>query len=52
MSFQDSKFYSSQSGQKPVYKRRTRGLKNIDGDVSGFEFNQDNNQQRLITYPN
>ena len=52
MSFQDSKFYSSQSGKKPVFKRRTSGFKNIDGDISGFEFNQDNNQQRLITYPN
>ena len=52
MNFQDSKFYSSQTGKKPVFKRRTRGFKNMDGDISGFEFDQDNNQKRLITYPN
>jgi hypothetical protein len=52
MSFQDSKFYSSQSGEKPVFKRITSGIQNIDGDVSGFKFNQDNNHQQLITYPN
>ena len=49
MRYQDSSFYSSGTGKKPLYKRRARGLRKIDGSVSGFRFDQDNEKKYLTT---
>tara|TARA_Y100000768_G_scaffold387262_1_gene378002 strand:- start:1873 stop:2280 length:408 start_codon:yes stop_codon:yes gene_type:complete len=51
MSFMDSSSYSNIMG-KEDFKRKMRGHKNIEGQESGIEIDQDNNLIRIKRYPN
>ena len=51
MSFMDSSSYSNVMG-KEDFKRKMRGHKNIEGQESGIEVDQDNNLIRIKRYPN
>jgi len=51
MSFMDSSSYSNIMG-KEDFKRKVRGHKNIEGQESGIEVDQDNNLIRIKRYPN
>ena len=51
MSFMDSSSYSNVMG-KEDFKRKMRGHKNIEGQESGIEIDQDNNLIRIKRYPN
>ena len=51
MSFMNSSSYSNVMG-KEDFKRKMRGHKNIEGQESGIEVDQDNNLIRIKRYPN
>ena len=51
ISFMDSSSYSNVMG-KEDFKRKMRGHKNIEGQESGIEVDQDNNLIRIKRYPN
>jgi len=51
MSFMDSSSYSNIMG-KEDFKRKVKGHKNIEGQESGIEVDQDNNLIRIKRYPN